>query len=40
MRTINVTFEDWEYRILEDKKEKLDLSWHDFILKTSNVKEK
>jgi predicted CopG family antitoxin len=31
MRTINLTFEDEEYKLLLEKKERL--SWHDFILK-------
>lgn len=30
MKTINVTFEDWEYKKLIQKKGKR--SWHDFIM--------
>lgn len=38
MKTINVTFDDKEYKELKQRKGKL--SWHDFIIKNNLKKQK
>ena len=37
MKTINETFEDWEYEALIEKK--ADMSWRQFILHIAKVKK-
>ena len=40
MKTLNITFDDKEYKKLVREKNKINLSWHDFILQLVDNNDK